>query len=127
MKTFGIAAAAWAGLLAAGAPAWAGGNAVKGQQVFSRCVICHNVKAGEPNKLGPNLHGLFDREAGKQTKFNYSPGLAGATFKWDDAELDKWLTKPQKFIAGAKMPFNLPSEQDRADVIAYLHKAAEAP
>lgn len=80
-----------------------------------------------PNKIGPNLHGLFDREAGKEAGFNYSKGLASADFKWDDAKLDEWLTKPQNFIAGAKMPFNVPNAQDGADVITYLHKAAEAP
>jgi len=127
VKATGTAAAALAAWLAAGAPAWAGGDPAKGQTVFNRCVICHTIKPGEPNRLGPNLHGLFDREAGKQANFTYSPGLASATFKWNDDELDKWLTKPQKFVAGAKMPFNLPNAQDRADVISYLHKAAEAP
>jgi len=49
--------------------------------------------------------------------FSYSSGLAAANFKWDDDKLGKWLTKPQGFIAGAKMPFNLPDAQQRADVI----------
>ncbi|MFY9694907.1 MAG: hypothetical protein WAK35_14295, partial [Xanthobacteraceae bacterium] len=59
--------------------------------------------------------------------FSYSAGLAAANFKWDDDRLDKWLTKPQDYIAGAKMPFNVPNAQDRANVISYLHQAAEAP
>ncbi|MGB7036018.1 MAG: c-type cytochrome [Xanthobacteraceae bacterium] len=105
----------------------AAGDAAKGETVFKSCALCHNIKAGEPNKIGPNLHGLFDRDAGKAAGFNYSPGLAAANFKWDDDKLDKWLTKPQDFIAGAKMPFNVANPQDRADVISYLHKAAEAP
>lgn len=107
--------------------AQADGDAVKGEAVFKSCALCHNIKAGEPNKIGPNLHGLFDREAGKAPGFAYSSGLAAANFKWDDAKLDKWLTKPQDFIAGAKMPFNVPNAEDRANVISYLHKAAEAP
>lgn len=107
--------------------AQADGDAVKGEAVFKSCTLCHNIKAGEPNKIGPNLHGLFDREAGKAPGFAYSSGLAAANFKWDDAKLDKWLTKPQDFIAGAKMPFNVPNADDRANVISYLHKAAEAP
>lgn len=107
--------------------AQADGDAVKGEAVFKSCTLCHNIKAGEPNKIGPNLHGLFDREAGKAPGFAYSSGLAAANFKWDDAKLDKWLTKPQDFIAGAKMPFNVPNAEDRANVISYLHKAAEAP
>jgi cytochrome c len=113
-------------LLAAAAAAYAAGDAVKGEAVFKRCTICHNIKPDQPNKIGPNLHGLFDREAGKEAGFTYSKGLASVDFKWDDAKLDKWLTKPQDFITGAKMPFNVPNEQDRANVISYLHKAAEA-
>ncbi len=107
--------------------AQAGGDAVKGEAVFKSCALCHNIKPGEPNKIGPNLHGLFDRDAGKAPGYAYSPGLAAANFKWDDAKLDKWLTKPQDFIAGAKMPFNVANAENRADVISYLHRAAEAP
>lgn len=110
------------------AQARADGDIAKGEAKFnSSCALCHTIKAGEPNKIGPNLHGLFDREAGKATGFNYSKGLAEATFKWDDAKLDKWLTKPQDFMADATMPFNVPDAADRANVIAYLHKAAAAP
>ena len=128
MRRFGITlAGGMAALLVTVGAARAEGDAVKGEAVFKRCVTCHTLKPGAPNKIGPNLHGLFDRDAGKEAGFNYSKGLAGADFKWDDARLDKWLTKPQDFIAGAKMPFNVPSAQDRADVISYLHKAAEEP
>lgn len=118
-------AAGLMGLLASIAIAQAGGDPAKGQVVFNKCAICHNFKKGEPNKVGPNLYGLFDRDAGKQAGYDYSPGLAKADFKWDDDKLDKWLQRPQKFIAGAKMPINLPNAQERADVISYLHKAAE--
>lgn len=108
-------------------PAIAGGDAANGASVFKRCAICHTITPGGPNRVGPNLHGLFDRLAGKQSGYAYSAGLAKADFKWDDAKLDKWLTKPQDFIAGAKMPFNVPNPQDRANVISYLHKAGESP
>jgi|SRR6185437_4500938 len=114
-------------LIMSAAAVRAGGDPTKGEAVFKRCALCHNIKAGEPNKIGPNLHGLFDRDAGKAAGFTYSSGLAAANFKWDDAKLDKWLTKPQDFIAGAKMPFNVSDAQDRANVIAYLHQAAERP
>ncbi|MFY9695283.1 MAG: c-type cytochrome, partial [Xanthobacteraceae bacterium] len=43
----------------------AAGDPAKGETVFKGCALCHNAKAGEPNKIGPNLHGLFDRDAGK--------------------------------------------------------------
>lgn len=127
MQLLRIAFASLAAALLTAPAARADGDAAKGAVVFNTCGICHNIKPGQPNKIGPNLHGLFDRDAGKAPGFNYSSGLAAANFKWDDDKLNKWLTKPQNFIAGAKMPFNLPNAQDRANVISYLHKAAEAP
>src|SRR5579883_276397 len=98
MKLFNMGFFACTALIMAAVPAHAGGDAVKGELVFKRCALCHNIKAGEPNKIGPNLHGLFDREAGKEAGFKYSAGLSSADFKWDDAKLDKWLMKPQDFI-----------------------------
>jgi cytochrome c len=127
MRLFGIAMATLGTVFLTVSAARADGDPAKGEIVFKGCSLCHNIKAGEPNKIGPNLHGLFDRDAGKAPGFSYSQGLAAANFKWDDDKLDKWLTKPQGFIAGAKMPFNVANPQDRANVISYLHKAAAAP
>jgi cytochrome c len=118
------AALAAAILLVAGA-ARAAGDAKQGEQVFKRCLICHTVAAGQPNRLGPNLHGLFDRAAGTAPGFNYSPGLAKAGYKWDDDKLEKWLENPQAFIPGSRMFFRLPDAKDREDVIAYLHGATK--
>ena len=105
--------------------AQAAGDAAKGAQIFKRCTICHTVKAGDPNRIGPNLHGLFEREAGKAPGFNYTSDLKAATFKWDDDKLDKWLTNPQAFSPGATMAFRVSNPQERADVIAYLHDATK--
>ena len=34
------------------------GDSAKGASLFkTRCAQCHNVAAGEPHKVGPNLHG----------------------------------------------------------------------
>jgi len=104
----------------------AGGDAQKGATVFRRCMICHTIKAGEPNRIGPNLHGLFEREAGKAPGFTaYSDGLKSATFMWDDAKLDQWLADPQAVIKGARMAFRVTDEGERQDVIAYLHEATK--
>jgi cytochrome c len=105
--------------------AQAAGDAAKGAQVFKRCAICHTIKAGAGNRVGPDLHGLFDRDAGKAPGFNYSEGLKKANFKWDDEKLQKWLENPQKFSPGARMAFRVSNEKEREDVIAYLHEAAK--
>lgn len=114
-----------AAILTFATSARAAGDAAKGAQILKRCTICHSIKAGEPNRIGPNLHGLFDREAGKAPGFNYSNGLKNANFKWDDEKLEKWLDNPQKFIPGARMAFRLAKPQEREDVIAYLHEATK--
>ena len=40
---------------------------------------------------------------------------------WDQPALDAWLTNPQGFIPGNRMPFRgVPDAQARADIIAFL-------
>lgn len=107
------------------ANAYATGDVANGAKVFRRCMACHTIKAGDANRIGPNLHGLFTRQAGKAPKFKYSEGVAKFDFKWDDEKLDKWLENPQKFSSGARMAFRVPNPKDRADVIAYLHDATK--
>ena len=121
-----LAAPLVAALLVAPAAARAAGDAAKGATIFRRCLICHTIQEGAPNRVGPNLHGLFARNAGKAPGFaGYSQGLKGADFTWDDARLDEWLANPQKFIPGARMVFRVTDEQERQDVIAYLHQATK--
>ena len=44
-----------------------------------------------------------------------------ANIVWDAKTLDAYLTDPQKLVPGNKMPFpGLETEQDRADVIAFI-------
>ncbi|WP_114394072.1 c-type cytochrome [Oleisolibacter albus] len=102
------------------------GDAAKGEKVFARCKACHTIEKGGPNKVGPNLHGLFGRHTAAVEGFKYSDALKGANFEWTPDKLDQWLTKPQAFLPGNKMAFpGVPNAQDRADLIAYLHKASE--
>jgi cytochrome c len=92
-----------------------------GRRVFARCRSCHTITEGGPNMTGPNLYGVFGRQAGGQVKYNYSSVLKSAGFVWDAEKLDHWLQNPRAFLPGNKMTFpGLPGEADRRDVIAYL-------
>jgi cytochrome c len=44
--------------------AFAGGDPLHGETVFKKCVSCHEVER-ERNKMGPHLHDLLGRPAGK--------------------------------------------------------------
>ena len=92
-----------------------------GRRVFARCRSCHTITEGGPNMTGPNLYGVFGRQAGSQPGFNYSKPLKSAGFLWDAERLDHWLENPRTFLPGNKMSFpGLPDETDRRDLIAWL-------
>ena len=45
---------------------------------------------------------------------------------WDDATLDKYLTKPKKLVPRTKMRFaGLKKKSQREDVIAYMKKTTK--
>jgi cytochrome c len=112
-------ALALAAALGSGA-AVAEGDAAKGEKVFKKCKTCHTFDPGK-KKIGPHLKGVVGRKAGSVEGYKYSKAMAGADITWDEANLDKYLTKPKAFIKGTKMSFaGLKKEAQRADVIAYL-------
>ena len=106
----------------------ASGDAVAGQTVFRKCQACHNPGASAAFKPGPNLDKIFGRVAGKATNYKgYSKALKESAIIWSETLLDQWLSNPQNFLPGNKMPFaGIRSAQDRADLMAYLREATEA-
>jgi cytochrome c len=94
-----------------------------GKRVFMRCMACHSIAAGAPNKVGPNLSGVVGRKAGMAKGFNYSAAMKKQKLVWNDAALDRWLQRPTAVVPGTSMVFaGLPSPADRKAVIAYLKK-----
>jgi cytochrome c len=98
------------------------GDAAKGEQVFKRCMPCHNAE-NKTNKIGPYLQGVVGRKAGTAEGFNYSDAMKNSGLTWDEANLNQYLENPKAKVPGNKMAFpGLPKQEDRDNVIAYLKK-----
>lgn len=97
-----------------------------GARLAMQCRACHTLEKNGPTLLGPNLHGVFGRDAASVTGFNYSPALASVDLVWTPAALDAWLAAPSQFLPGNRMAFaGVQSEADRAALIAYLLHASD--
>ena len=106
-------------------PALADGDAVRGKKVFKKCKACHAIKAGK-HKIGPSLHGVVGRKAGRAKGFKRYKGLKGAEWVWEAAILDAYLTDPKKYVEKynkkkSAMVLKLKKKRDRDDVISYLN------
>jgi cytochrome c len=112
--------AALAVLLAS--PAFAAGDAERGEKLYEGCQDCHSL---DKNDIGPRHRGVFSRKAGSIADYAYSDALKQAGFVWDEAHLDQWLADPQKMLPGVKMFYHLDRARDRADVIEFLRTRAK--
>ena len=101
-------------------------DAAKGETVFKKCQICHEVGPSAKVKVGPILNDVMGRKAGTLPGFAYSPAMKEAGEKgltWTDENVSKYLENPRDFIPKNKMAFvGLKKEDERADVLAYLKK-----
>jgi cytochrome c oxidase assembly protein subunit 11 len=91
-----------------------------GKELFDQqCTGCHTL---DSNKVGPMLGGIVGRKAGSAPGYPYSQALKAAGFVWSTDRLDGWLTNPQQFLPGVKMPIRVLERTSRRDIIAYLNQ-----
>ncbi len=113
----------------ASAPAWAEGDAGRGERVFQQCFSCHSVEPGEAGLQGPNLRGIAGSPIAARPDFEYSDALlefARHEGTWDDALLDRYIADPAAVVPGTRMHYvGLKDAGRRADVIAYLKGARQ--
>jgi cytochrome c len=101
----------------------AAGNAEAGQRVFNQCRACHTINQGGRNGVGPNLWGVWERQAGSIEGFRYSAPMRerAASLKWDEATLRAYLTDPKAVVPGGSMAFpGIRNPEQLTDLIAYL-------
>jgi cytochrome c len=113
----------------AGAKAQAGDPAA-GQRVFNQCMACHTIQQGQPNRVGPNLHGVIGRRAGSIEGFRYSANmkqLGEGGHTWNEETLRPYLQNPKAVLPQGTMAFpGIRNEQQLSDVIAYVKQASGA-
>ncbi len=111
------------------APLLASANVDAGKDVAKKCAACHTFDKGGPNRVGPNLYGVFGQPVAEDRGgFAFSDALKKKGGNWTVDALNEWLWKPQAYVKGTKMTFiGLPKAKDRADVIAYLNSLSDSP
>ncbi|MBT0671014.1 cytochrome c family protein [Novosphingobium profundi] len=126
-KTFALSTLSMAAAAAvAMTPSVASADAARGKTLFMRCMACHTVNKGGANKVGPNLAGVVGRKSASVKGFNYSAAMKKANLTWDQATLDKWLTRPATLVPGTSMVFaGLTNPDDRKSLIEYLKTAGK--
>ena len=93
----------------------------RGRQAFGECGICHSAREGDPARVGPNLFGVFGRDAGSADGFSYSKAMRESGIIWTDETLDAFILNPQKSMSGNRMGYaGMSNTERRADLIAYL-------
>ena len=94
------------------------GSAQTGAALYQQhCTTCHAI---DSNKIGPAHRGVVGRRVGSLPSYKYSAELAASRLRWTPQTLNKWLADPEDLINGQRMGFFIESEQERADLIAYL-------
>jgi cytochrome c len=104
-------------------------TAAGGQFVKQVCAVCHTFNEGGKPAVGPNLYGIVGAPHAHEAGFNYSDAIE--KFKgqpWTYEALNEWLFKPSQYAPGTRMTFvGIPSEKQRANVIAFLRTLSHNP
>lgn len=109
---------------AVGAGAAAPGDAVRGEQIYARCLACHALAY---DRVGPRHCGLLGRRAGAVPGFDYSPSMKASGIVWNAKTLDRFLADPLRMAPGTTMTYaGIPDARERADLIAYLARAGQS-
>ena len=93
----------------------------RGKLLYIQCRACHELKADQPHKVGPNLAGLLGSKGASAEDFAYSSALRAANLTWDLETLGCWLEKPSAVVPGNAMAFSgIANSKDRAALLAYI-------
>lgn len=93
----------------------------RGRSVAVPCWTCHDL-AGEVDKVGPSLVGVFGRRSGMAQDQRGSDALLAAAIVWDERSLAAFLADPSGYVPGTTMVSpGVRSPEALSDLIFYLH------
>jgi len=99
-----------------------------GQALSKKCTACHVFDEGGPNKVGPNLYNIVNRNVASVADFKYSGALTDHGGAWSYEELNGFLYKPKAWVSGTKMNYaGLKKAEDRANIIAWMRTLSDNP
>ncbi|PWE18784.1 cytochrome c family protein [Marinicauda salina] len=102
-----------------------------GERVARRCAACHTFEEGGANGTGPNLWDVVGRAVAGMDGFNYSNAMqeyAEGGTEWMFRNLYDYLENPRGYVPGTAMSFaGLRQQEDRINMIAYLHSLSNDP
>ncbi len=106
----------------------ASADVAAGQALSKKCTACHVFVEGGPNKVGPNLYNIVNRDVAAVADFKYSGALTEHGGAWSYEELNGFLYKPKAWVKGTKMNYaGLKKPQDRANIIAWMRTLSGNP
>ena len=122
------------------APAFADGDAAKGEADFKKCKACHSIIAPDGTeiqkggKTGPNLYGIVGKAGASDPDFKdgdsiKAVGAAGTV--WDQDALEAYTADPAAWLKevsgddGAKSKMTFKLSKGNEDMAAYLASVAQ--
>lgn len=97
------------------------------QIVAANCAACHSFGKNSPDKMGPDLAGVFNRpRAGHPGYVGYSDALKSKGGMWTDEDMAAWIAAPDAFAPGTAMVFDgIKKPADQAAVIKFLRSLSK--
>ncbi|WP_041647572.1 c-type cytochrome [Aromatoleum aromaticum] len=109
-------------VLASASSSGAAGTALRGEEIYARCLACHALAY---NRTGPRHCGLFGRRAGSLPDYGYSDAMRESGIVWDAATLDRFLAAPTRVVPGTTMGYaGIPDPAERAALIEWLRETS---